>query len=140
MKRFAVAFGALLVVLGVTLAEDNDLKDLEGSYKAVALVGAGKDAPPEIIAITTVKITGTDFAITIKDNTKTAKIKVDPKAKPAHIDISPNDGPEKGKTFHGIYKLEKGELTIAFTEKGDRPTEFKAEGEVRLIRLKRDAK
>jgi uncharacterized protein (TIGR03067 family) len=129
-----------LVGLGVVLADDSDLKALEGTYKAIALEGAGKAAPAEVVANTIVKITGNEFAVIIKDTTKTAKIKIDPKAKPAHFDISPSDGPEKGKTFPGIYKIEKGELVIAFTEKGDRPTEFKGEGEVRLIRLKRNEK
>ena len=140
MKRFAVA--GLVLMLGISglLADDSDLKGLEGSYKAVALVFAGKDAPADTLSNTTVKITGDELAIVIKDRTKTAKIKIDPKAKPAHIDISPTDGPEKGKTFPGIYKIEKGELTIAFTEKGDRPTGFKAEGDVGLLRLKRDEK
>ena len=140
MKRFAVA--GLVLMLGISglLADDNDLKSLEGSYKAVAMEHAGKAAPADTVSNTTIKIMGNELAVTIKDATKTAKIKVDPKAKPAHIDISPADGPEKGKTFPGIYKIEKGELTIAFTEKGDRPTEFKGEGEVRLIRLKRDEK
>jgi uncharacterized protein (TIGR03067 family) len=140
MIRFAVASVAVLVGLGVVLAEDNDLKALQGSYKLESLSIMGKDAPAEIVANTTVKITGDELAIAIKDTTKTAKIKIDPKAKPAHIDISPSDGPEKGKTFPGIYKIEKGELVIAFTEKGDRPTDFKGEGDVGVLRLKRTEK
>ncbi len=47
------------------------------------------------------------------------------------------DGEAKGKTFPGIYKLEKGELTLVFTEKGDRPKEFKSDDEVMLLKLKK---
>ena len=59
---------------------------------------------------------------------------------PATIDIAPLDGPEKGKTFPGIYKFENGELWLVFAEKGDRPADFKGEGEgvmvVKLLRKK----
>ena len=54
--------------------------------------------------------------------------------------LSPSDGAEKGKTFPGIYKLEKGELTLAFTEKADRPKEFKSDEDVILMKLKKSEK
>jgi uncharacterized protein (TIGR03067 family) len=140
MKRFAVA--GLVVALGISgvLADDKTIAELEGTYKAVALTKDGKEAPDDVVSSITARIAGDEITFTVSDKNHPAKFKIDTKAKPAHIDLSPSDGTEKGKTFLGIYKLEKGELILAFTEKGDRPTEFKGEGDVRLIRLKPDPK
>ena len=44
------------------------------------------------------------------------------------------------RTFPGIYKIEKGELTLTFTEKGDRPKEFKVDGEAMLLKMKKEEK
>ena len=141
MKRFAVA-GVLSAVSLVAFvrADDKTLKELEGTYKAVAMTKDGKDAPDEFVGAVTVKIAADELTFTIKEKSFPAKIKVDPTKKPATIDIAPSDGPEKGKTFLGIYKVEKGELVLAFAEKGERPAEFKGDGDAVLVRLKREPK
>ncbi|MDB5311357.1 MAG: hypothetical protein JWO38_5559 [Gemmataceae bacterium] len=141
MKRFAVVGVALaLAFSGGLSADDKVPAGLEGTYKAVALTRDGKDEPADLVAGVKMKITGGEMIFSVKDKSFPAKFKVDSKAKPATIDIAPSDGPEKGKTFPGIYKVEDDELLIAFTEKGDRPTEFKGENGVLLFRLKRDEK
>ena len=81
----------------------------------------------------------------IAGETKTATIKVDAKAKPATIDISPDEGPEKGKTMKGIWKLEKDKLTIAVTEdkggESKRPENFDGKGaDDILLELTKDEK
>jgi len=141
MKRFAVA-GTILVAAfaGVVVAQDKLLKELEGTYKVTTLEKGGKAAPKEISESVAITIKGEDFIIKIADDEKKAKIKVDGSKTPGTIDISPSDGPEKGKTFLGIVKADKGEVTIAFSEKGDRPKEFKSEGDVMLIKLKKEEK
>jgi uncharacterized protein (TIGR03067 family) len=141
MKRFALA-GALMVAAfsGVILAQDKALKELEGTYKVTSLEKAGKTAPKDLVESMKVVFKGEDLTIKVGDEEKKAKIKVDSSKTPNTIDITPSEGPEKGKSFPGIYKMEKGELTITFTEKGDRPKEFKVEGESMLIKLKKDEK
>jgi len=139
MKRFAVA-GCLMVVAftGIVLADEKALKELEGTYTVTALEKGGKPAPKEIMESLKINIKGENFSITIGPDEKKAKIKVDASKTPHTIDIMPSDGPEKGMTFPGIYKVEKGELTIVFQEKGtDRPKEFKSEGEGMLMKLKK---
>jgi uncharacterized protein (TIGR03067 family) len=53
---------------------------------------------------------------------------LNPKASPRTIDLTPNDGPFKGKTFRGIYQLEGDELKacFAFPDK-ERPKTFLTE-------------
>jgi len=141
MKRFAVA-GALMAAAfaGVVIAQDKLLKEIEGTYKVTSMEKGGKPAPKEFSDSVTITIKGEDFTIKFGDDEKKAKIKVDSSKTPATIDLSPTDGPEKGKTFLGIVKSDKGEVTIAFAEKGDRPKEFKSEGETMLLKLKKEEK
>lgn len=111
---------------------------LEGSYKAISLTREGKAEPESVVSTVALKVAGDELTFTAKGKTFPAKFKLNPKAKPAAIDISPSEGPEKGQTFLGIYKLDKGELQIAFAERGDRPTDFKGEGKTVLVRLKKE--
>ena len=141
MKRFALAGGLIVAAFcGVVLAQDKGLKNLEGTYKVTHMEKAGKLATKDETDGVKFSIKGDELTIMIRDEEKKAKIKVDATKTPHTIDITPSDGPEKGKTFPGIFKLDKGDLTLAFTEKGDRPKEFKVEGEVVLLKMKKDEK
>jgi uncharacterized protein (TIGR03067 family) len=72
----------------------------------------------------------------------TCKVKLDPKAKPATIDLLIDEGPEdsKGKTSKCIYKLEGEKLILCVSMPGkDRPKEFEqAEGEAYVFELKKE--
>ena len=139
MKHLAFAFTVLaLACAGTASADEKALKELEGTYKIALAEKGGKAAPKELTDTATVTIKGDELVIAFgADDKKTAKIKVGGDAKLTTIDLSPSDGEAKGKTFPGIYKLEKGELTLAFSETADRPKEFKSEAETTLIRLKK---
>src|SRR5439155_1983033 len=101
------------------------LKELQGTYTVLAISKGGEPAPEEFRKEMTVTIAKDELTFTIKDKKFPAKItQVDPKARPAAIDIAPSEGPEKGKTYLGIYTYKDGELTLAFTEKGERPKDF----------------
>src|SRR5581483_455921 len=140
MKRFAVA-GVLLAfgIGGLVLADEKALKEIAGTYKAVSVEKRGMPAPKEFTEKFSLTIKGDVMTVDLGDGqAKTAKIKVDAAKKPAQIDISPDDGAEKGRTFPGIYKLDKDELTLAFTEKADRPKEFASSDTTILLKLKKE--
>jgi uncharacterized protein (TIGR03067 family) len=119
-------------------AEDKGLKALEGTYKLLSVEKDGKLAEKGLIDAVTVQFKGDEFVMAFSaDDKKVAKIAVKPDDKLSTIDFAPTDGEYKGKTLPGIYKLDKGELTIAFSEKGDRPKEFKSEGDAYLMKLKK---
>ena len=148
MRTLALASAVLVLALtGARAADEKGLKSLEGTYKIATAEKGGKAAPKELTDNGTVTIKGDELIIAFgADDKKVAKIKVGGDAKLATIDLSPTDGPEKGKTFPGIYKLEKGELTLLFTEKGDRPKllptdeGYKAEDDVIVLKLKKAEK
>lgn len=142
MKRFAAAGVVFAVAVGgVVVADEKALKELAGKYQAVGMTKDGKEAPDEVVKGLTATFAGDELTITVGGQPKKAKVAADATKKPAHLDISPTDGPEKGKTFPAIYKLEKGELTLAFTEKADRPKDFRGGADVLVIKFKKaDAK
>jgi uncharacterized protein (TIGR03067 family) len=140
MTRFAVAL--VLVSGGLVGAADDPAPKggLDGTYKLISAERDGKLAPKELVETVTVVFKGDEFTLsTSPDDKKVAKLKIASDSKPlATIDIVPADGEYKGMTLLGIYKLEKGELTIAYNEKGDRPKEFKSDSEsVILLKLKK---
>jgi len=139
MTRCAAAFALLAVSLaGLARADEKGLKELEGTYKVISIEREGKFAEKAVTETMTVQIKGDEFVVSFSaDEKKVAKIKVTPDPKLSNIDLTPQEGPEKGKTFPGIYKLEKGELTLVYSEKGDRPKEFKSDNGAILLRLKK---
>jgi uncharacterized protein (TIGR03067 family) len=153
MMRIALR-GVLLLAIAVFAAssgadeKDNKtdpvnkgLKELEGTYKLIHAERDGKTAEKALIETVTIVIRGDEFTLSFSpDDKKVAKIKVTREAKLPTIDLTPQDGPEKGKTFPGIYKLEKDVLTLAFSEKGERPKEFKSDNEVMLLQMKKTEK
>jgi uncharacterized protein (TIGR03067 family) len=141
MTRFA--FAGVVFAAGLTAplaADEATLKTLAGSYTVVGMLKDGKDAPADLLKEMRAKIEKDEITFTVKGKEFPAKLKVDPVKSPAHLDLAPSEGPEKGRTFPGLYKLEKGELVLAFTEKADRPTDFKGGADILVVRLKKDAK
>jgi uncharacterized protein (TIGR03067 family) len=142
MTRFAAAGLAFaLAIGGAAVADEKALKELEGTYKVVSAEKDGK-APPDFEAFkkkASIIIAGDTITFDLgKDEVaKSGKLKADASKKPAEIDITPSEGPEKGKTFPGIYKLEKGTLTLVWKEAGDRPTAFSSGNGAAVLVLKR---
>jgi uncharacterized protein (TIGR03067 family) len=130
MKRFAIALGLFAGVAALGLADEKAAKELNGSYTVKSISKGGMDAPEEVIkSVKSFVIKDGGITLTIADMEQTAKFTVDPTKKPAHLDLTPTSGPNKDMLRKGIYKVEKGVLTIVFSEKGDRPADFDAKGE-----------
>lgn len=136
MARFALAGVAFLA--GVAAADPVSLAALAGSYKAVSVTHHGKALPADVLAGFAAKVEKDEITITVKGKDFPAKLKLDATKAPAHLDLAPQDGPEKGRTLPGIVRLEKGELVLAYTETADRPADFAGGPDVVVVRLKRD--
>lgn len=166
MTRLAAAVAVFALALGFAGAQDKqpkdppkdekkdakespkdapkDAKELEGTYKILSAERDGRPGDKATLDAITVTIKGDEFTLasgpTEKPVEKSSKIKVTPDAKLSTIDFTPQDGTERGKVFPGIYKLDKGELLVAMSEKGERPKEFKSADGVVLLRLKKAEK
>jgi uncharacterized protein (TIGR03067 family) len=132
-----VAAGAALVLGGGAaraLAADETsadaLKTLKGTWVSDEGIESSWTFDGESVKAT---VAGLDYS---------CKIKVDPKAKPATIDLAIDDGPEdaKGKTSKCIYKLDGEKLILCVSLPGkDRPKEFEQnEGEAYVFELKKE--
>lgn len=144
MPRAAAA--AVLLLAATANAQDKQdkpdaaaLKRLEGAYAVRQASAGGVELPADALAAATARIAADELVVTVRDKANPAKITrlAPPGAGPAAIDVAPADGPEKGKTFPGIYTLADGELTLALAEKGDRPKDFAPAPGVLLLKLRR---
>jgi len=100
----------------------NDAKAILGNWKIVKITIQGKE--DDSYKDRVMRITKEKFALIGKDDKDEdpATYSLDPKKKPAWIDLT-----EKNKTLRGIYKLEKGKLTLCIPEEDKdnaRPTSF----------------
>ena len=153
MKRIIALIFALTIPAAVVADTGKDvtqeLKMLEGKWKAVGMEAAGKPFPKESVV---------DFTFTVAANGKAtgksaqeeyqATLTIDPKKSPRTIDNLHMTGMQKGKTQLGIYKLEGDKWTVCMTRPGvaerDRPRDFNTRNTANVVfvfeRLKEDKK
>ena len=141
MRSFAVA-ALVALVYSPSFAEDKKPTDpLQGEWKVVALTAIAKEAPKEEFEKMKAVVKDDVMTLTFKtDKSLDVTMKLDPKAKPATVDLVATEGGME-VTLPGIYKVEKDTLTICYEHNtaGKRPKEFKSEdgGRTVLIVLER---
>jgi uncharacterized protein (TIGR03067 family) len=134
MKRRLVWIPVVATLLAVTYAQSGDpnaLKKLDGRWKIQSAEKGGQAAPPGFKEAVTFIFAGDKLTLHFKsegkEDKKVSAIKIDASKKPHHIDITPESGPEKGKTMPGIIELKDETLKLCVNDGGkDRPTEFKS--------------
>ena len=118
-----------LALLGCNATADDakdDLKALEGTWDLIYLERDGKEA--KLQNDTKAINTGDKFVVKRGDEVIAAgTMKVDPSKKPKASETTYTEGPDKGKTFKGIYQIEGDSVKFcrAGSPDDDRPTEFK---------------
>src|SRR5262249_37449624 len=95
-------------------ANEKELKRLEGKWKFVSLTVDGDEAPQDFIKNGWWSFRGREITMP-GPNKEKITFEVDPSRSPRTIDLTGADGPSKGKKMLGIYKLQKGRLTICFS-------------------------
>jgi uncharacterized protein (TIGR03067 family) len=125
-------------------AGKKDLDNLKGSWSATAMEVGGQKAAEADVKNSKIIFDGEKVTLVEGDKKKPATFKLDASKKPATMDITPTEGPEKGKVTKAIYMLDGDTLKIAMAldEKSQRPTAFstKKDTPVCLMVFKRDKK
>jgi uncharacterized protein (TIGR03067 family) len=123
----------LLLVLAANLAgaaddEESDKKALQGTWDIVSLERSGSEVKPQ--KGTAMVVTGDKFVIRAGERVLAAgTFKLDTSKSPKVSEMTYTEGlaTEKGKTFKGIYRLEKDRWTFCRGRSPDQgpPAEFK---------------
>jgi uncharacterized protein (TIGR03067 family) len=145
MVRFVTTVVLAASAVAVASAADDKQKEamkaLEGEYQLKQIFGNGKQEPDEVVKLVKgVVIAGGKLTVQLPGKDDATTFTVDPSKKPAHIDL---DAPGMaGVVRPGIYKMEKGTLTIVWSTTKDRPADFdgKAKGSVKMVLEKRPEK
>ncbi len=119
----------ILAVSQIRAAEDGKT-ELEGTWDMVSLERDGKEVKPQ--KNTKAIFTGDKFVIQVGDKVIAGgTFKVDATQKPKATDAKYTEGPDKGKSFKGIYQIDDDTLKFCRAGSPDqkRPTEFKTKAD-----------
>lgn len=101
------------------------LKQLEGTWVMVSGEDKGEKLPEDTIKNAKLTMDGDKHTVKLGDATIVGTHKVKAKADPKEIDATDTEGPFKGETTLGIYKLEGDTFTVCFAPPNkERPKEF----------------
>ena len=104
--------------------------ELEGMWIVIEATDKGTKVPVDELGNREISFEGD--LIFVRDARDPSKVsarttfQIDPVRRPKTIDMSYTDGPDKGKTDHGIYSLEGNLLRLCMNQEsgGERPKQF----------------
>jgi uncharacterized protein (TIGR03067 family) len=105
-------------------AATKDLKELQGTWRAIHIARAGKPAPREEFADLTIGFDGDGVTIKNKRFRTLSRLKLNPSRKPKEIDLTIQEGAgafQKGTTLRGIYSFDNGKLLLNLGIRPDEP-------------------
>jgi len=116
----------------IARAEDKPSAELDGTYELREFTENGRGSD-EKDKVSTVTFKDGLMSVKLASREDSAKFSIDATKKPAAINFKPTTA--EAKTTLGIWKIEKGELTIIFSKTGPRPADFRGTGEgvVKLV-------
>jgi uncharacterized protein (TIGR03067 family) len=122
LRRFQRVSQATLALEKATAQE---YQAFEGSWRFASIQAAGKDLPEDSLKSYRLTCKGREFTSVGPEGTLHGTFLVDISRSPKTIDVTFNDGPEKGQTFRGIYELKHDSYKVCMSPPGgDRPKAF----------------
>ena len=112
---------ALYTLKRVAIEKDkpkDDATAIQGTWVAVSGEADGKEASADEIKDFQVVFTADKLVFNPKGDNRASSYKLDPAKTPKVIEVTPQDGPAKGKTLHGLYELDGDRLKLCL-QNGD---------------------
>jgi uncharacterized protein (TIGR03067 family) len=143
-----------VLVVGLLLAADDskedaakkDLKKMQGAWVMASSEREGKKLSDEEMKKYSRTVEGDKITVSFEDENAVRlfvyTLRLDPTKKPKAIDVTFSEGPQKGKTMHGIYEFDGDNCKVGFAPLDkERPTEFVSkEGTGHVITVWKPAK
>jgi len=113
----------------------DDAAQLQGTWAIVSVDIDGRHLAMDAIKSATLSVRGTQYSFRLDQTAWELTFKVDPSKTPKAIDLRVVKGPEQGKVYHGIYKIDNDLYTICRTTVPgkERPHEFATRAESGLM-------
>ena len=131
-NRLGLLFIVLLSAAMFAQAQEktgDDAKDMQGVWKVIDLEANAEKKPAEEFQGIQVIVKGNElWAVKPTGADPKLKFTLDPQKSPKTIDLTVQEGNDKGKVVLGIYSVKDGQLRLCiniFGEASSRPTEFK---------------
>ena len=97
---------------------------LDGAWRVVEGTMDGQAIPSNWLASMKLTINQSNFSAVSGNLTSAGTIQGDAFGQVKKISFQIAEGADKGNTIHGIYKIESGKLTIAYSRSGSAPGSF----------------
>ena len=129
----ALAIGSVSTAGGTEGGSDEER--LAGRWVMASLMINGENAPEEQVVSARLRVEGNRYTPQFEGKDISETFKIDADTKPRSIDFTYTDGPRKGETVKGIYKLEGDRYTMCrpLLAEAPRPTEFSSAPESGLV-------
>jgi uncharacterized protein (TIGR03067 family) len=139
MRTLLIAVLAGTLLTSFALGDDNkDLEKVAGDWSVVTIEHHGKKYTEDERSRPIVTFKGNQMTVERNGGVHPGTVHIDSSKMPPQFDVTLNDGPEKGKTFEGIYKLDGDQLQLCIRDKGaGRPAAFQGGDGLLLVTLKR---
>jgi uncharacterized protein (TIGR03067 family) len=127
MKKLFLTCTVFVLPIAFSFGAD-DAKAMQGVWKPVTAVLAGKPMPPPVVKAITLMLTNGMYNVTVEgERSDKGTVKLDTAATPRQMSITGTNGPNLGKTFPAIYELKGDTLRICYDLSGEKfPTEYKS--------------
>lgn len=134
MKFFGLLIGVSIPLLAADFPKDAPTKDIDkiqGTWVILSVETNGslvrgdnrQDAAGELT------LNGNQYTLKLGEIVNTGTFRLDSERTPKAVDVIPGDGPNRGRTFPGIYTIEGDIMKSCFNVGGGkRPTEFATQG------------
>jgi uncharacterized protein (TIGR03067 family) len=117
-------------VLALEKATAKEYQDFTGAWVFKSIQADGQELPADSFKTSRLICNGRDFTTESPDSVLHGTFTIDVSKSPKCIDVIFSDGPDKGKTFRGVYVLKDNSYKVCMAIPGkDRPQAFESKPE-----------